>query len=143
MLKPALMILSAATLAACASAPGETKPRGVAAYADDARLGEKISNACFASNIDGFSMNTRDTVVLRDGNREYMVEVLGNCLELDNAVTIGIDARTSCLSRSDYLIVSSSLTGNGPGLGPQRCMIKEIYAWDSDAEAPEEPAPAE
>lgn len=144
MLKPALLILSASLLAACQSMPGETKPAGIAAYADDPRLGEKVSNACFASSIDGFSMNKRDTVVLRDGRKEYMVEVFGNCFDLENAMAIGIDAATSCLSKGDALIVNSSLVGSGAGMGPQRCMIKEIYAWDSKAEkAAAEETPAE
>ena len=134
MLKPALFILSAALLAACQSAPGETKPRGAAAYADDPRLGEKVSSICFASSIDGFSMNERTSVVLREGRKEYLVEVFGTCLDLENALAIGIDSTTSCLSKSDALIVSSSLTGSGIGAGPQRCMIQEIYAWNADAE---------
>ncbi|KCZ87873.1 hypothetical protein HHI_15518 [Hyphomonas hirschiana VP5] len=144
MLKPAFCVLSAALLAACASAPGEARPRGVAAYADDARLGEKVSNVCFASSIDGFSLNERDTVVLREGRKEYLVEVFGNCLDLESAMTIGIDSATSCLSKGDALIVSTSLTGSDIGLGPQRCMIQDIYAWNPDAEAAAEPdTPAE
>lgn len=145
MLRPALLIFSTALLAACQSTPGEPRVRGIAAYEGDPRLGEQVSNICFSSSIDGFSLNERETVVLREGSREYMVEVLGTCLELDSAMTIGIDARTSCLSKGDHLIVSSSFTGNGAGIGPQRCMIKDIYAWDPDAKAEpaEEAAPAE
>lgn len=140
MLKPALLILSAGLLAACQSTPGETKPSGVAAYADDPRLGEKVSSVCFASSIDSFSMNKRDTVVLREGRKDYLVEVFGNCFDLESAMAIGIDAATGCLSKGDALIVSSSLTGSSVGMGPQRCMIKEIYAWDSKAKekVPEE-----
>lgn len=144
MLKPAFLLLSTALLAACQSAPGTATPRGAAAYADDARLGEKVSSICFSSNIDGFSMNERDTVVLREGRDEYLVEVLGTCLDLESALAIGIDSTTSCLSKGDNLIVSSSLTGSNVGIGPQRCMIREIYAWNPDAEdTPEEAAPAE
>lgn len=139
MLRPAVCLLSAALLAACQSAPGASGPRGIAAYADDPRLGEQTDRICFASSIDGFSMNRDHTVVLREGSREYMVEVFGACPELRYAMTIGIDAVTGCLTRGDHLIVSSSLGGTDPtAIGPNRCMIKEMYKWDPKAKTPED-----
>ncbi|MFN4024911.1 MAG: DUF6491 family protein [Hyphomonas sp.] len=141
MIRAAFILAPAVLLAACESMPGNPVPRGIAAYEGDVRLGERTDRICFASSIDGFSANKDRTVVLRDGRKEYLVEVYGACPELDFAQSIGIEARTGCLTRSDALIVSSSLTGSGAGTGPNRCMIKEIYTWDSRAKA--EPAEAE
>lgn len=142
MLRPATLILATALLAACQSTPGERKPEGFAAYEGDPRLGEVVNNACFTSSIDGFSMNEKKSVVLRDGKKEYMVEVFGSCPNLDDAMSIGIDSATSCLSKGDALIVSTSMMGNDVGLGPQRCQIKEIRKWDKNATKAEEPADA-
>lgn len=140
MIRAAFLLAPALLLAACESMPGKPVPRGIAAYEGDARLGERADRICFASSIDGFSANKDRTVVLRDGRKEYLVEVYGACPELDFAQSIGIEARTGCLTRNDALIVSSSLTGSGAGTGPNRCMIKEIYNWDSKARAdPAEP----
>lgn len=141
MIRVAFILAPALLLAACESLPGEPVPRGIAAYEGDVRLGERTDRICFASSIDGFSVNRDRTVVLRDGRKEYLVEVYGACPELDFAQSIGIEARTGCLTRNDALIVSSSLSGSNVGAGPNRCMIKEIHTWDSRAKA--EPAEAE
>lgn len=141
MLRPALLILTTAMLAGCQSAPGTAKPQGIAAYADDARLGEPVDRICFASSIDGFSNNERNTVVLREGRDEYMVEVFGACPDLEYAQSIGIDSTTGCLTRSDAIIVGHS--PGGTGMGPQRCLIKEIRKWDPKAaKAAAEASPA-
>lgn len=145
MLKPAAFLAAAIMMASCTSMPGKPVPRGIAAYEGDPRLGEQVNSICFASTIDGFSTNKDRTVVLRDGRKEYLVEVLGACPELEFAQAIGIDARTSCLTRSDALIVSTSLMGQTTTVGPNRCLIKDIYTWDSKAEPAEDAgaAPAE
>ncbi|MGE6696290.1 DUF6491 family protein [Hyphomonas sp. NPDC076900] len=138
MLRSAALIFTTALLAACQSAPGTGTPQGIAAYADDPRLGEPADRICFASSIDGFSDNKRNTVILREGRDEYMVEVFGACPDLEYAQSIGIDSATGCLTRSDALIVGHSL--GGTGMGPQRCLIREIRKWDRKAEKPAEPA---
>ena len=148
MLKPALLLAATAILASCSSMPGKPVPRGIAAYEGDPRLGERTDSICFASTIEGFSTNKDRTVVLKDGRREYLVEVLGACPELEFAQAIGLDARTNCLTRSDALLVSSSLMGQTTTVGSGRCLIKDIYTWDSRAEAKtgaeaEEAPPAE
>lgn len=143
MLKPALLLAGAAFLAACSSMPGNPVPRGIAAYEGDPRLGERADSVCFASTIDSFNTNKDRTVILRDGQREYLIEVLGACPELEFAQAIGIDARTACLTRSDALLVSSSLIGQTTTVGPNRCLIKDIYSWDSKAKKREAAEPAE
>ncbi|MDP3458529.1 MAG: DUF6491 family protein [Hyphomonas sp.] len=134
-----LAFLAAAALSACASAPSEPVARGVAKYAEDPRLGEETNRICFASGIDGFSMNDRDTVLLHDGKRRYMVEVTGTCFDLDNAESIALDTATGCLTPGDSIIIAQTF---GESFGSRRCMIRDIYLWDPKAEA-EEPAAEE
>lgn len=141
MLRPAVIVAPLLLLAGCESMPGKPVPRGIAAYEGDVRLGERVDRICFASSIDGFSANKDRTVVLRDGRKEYLVEVYGACPELDFAQSIGIEARTGCLTRSDALIVSSSLIGQTGATGPNRCLIKEMHTWDSRAK--DQPAEAD
>lgn len=132
-------IALAALLAACATTPDD-RVRGVAQFEDDPRLGEEVDRICFQSTIDNFSNPTRDTVILEAGvSRQYLVEVFGVCPDLKFAQSIGIAARTSCLTRSDALLVSDSAFGlnDGSGIGPRRCTIRSIYDWDDDAEGEE------
>jgi len=135
LLLPALA-LPGLLLMGCASTPGSTRPDGIAAYADDPRLGEPVDRICFASNISGFSMNTRRSVVLHEGRKHYMVEVFGACPDLEYAQSIGVSSVTGCVTIGDSLIIGSTF---GPeSIGSRRCSIKEIRAWDPRAEAAEE-----
>lgn len=137
-LKTAALAAALSILASCASAPNENAaPKGVAAFDGDPRLGEKTDRACFASTIDNFKMAGDRTVVLESSrSRQHLVEVTGACPQLRRAQTIGVDSRTSCVTRGDSLIVSDSAFGlkHSGGLGPQRCLIKGIHEWDEDAE---------
>ena len=130
-----------AILTACAT-PGENnKARGIAAFDGDPRLGEEVKKVCFNQSIDGFTSTTRDTVVLTKGvSDEYIIEVFGACPNLRSAQRIALDSVTSCLSKSDYLIVYDSAFGTDSGLGPDRCSIRRIHAWDSDAETTDDVA---
>jgi len=127
----ALALLAGAVLTACASAPSERRERGLDAYADDARLGEETNRICFASNIDGFSMNERETVLLHEGRERYMVEVTPGCHDLEHAEAIAIDNTMSCITPGDAIIVSQAMGGT---FGTQRCLITEIREWNRKAE---------
>ncbi len=132
-------LLIAALATACANGlPGQPPSSGIAQFGDDPRLGEPVSSICFASNIDGFSMNRRDTVLLHEGRDRFMVEVFGTCPDLEFAHTIGVDTTASCLSKGDALIVRD--TFGASAMGPRRCVVREIRAWDPKASAPEEKA---
>ncbi|MFC6200087.1 DUF6491 family protein [Ponticaulis profundi] len=126
-------------LSACATAANgasSDEPRGIERYAGDPRLGEEVSNMCFASSVDSFSENTDDTVVLAiSPKKSYLVEVDRGCYNLDTAQSIGLAASMSCASKGDKLIVSDSAFGLGQssGIGPSSCLIKGIYEWDKDA----------
>ena len=138
-----LVFLAAASvlLTACASqAPADAKPKGVAQFAGDPRLGEEVRNVCFTSTISGFHDATDDTVVISKGRDDYLVEVYGNCFNLDQAQQIAVESTTNCLGKGDHLITSDSMSGfhDDTGFGVQRCMIKSVHKWDSKAKAPEE-----
>ncbi len=142
--KIAFCIIAAATLGACASTATENGARtdGIAAYNGDPRLGEKVKSICFNRSIDGFSENTKNTVVLSKGvSDDYMVEVGGVCSKLDYAQSIGIDSTLTCVRPGDYLIVSDSAfsLNDQSGIGPDRCIIKDIRKWDKKAKADETP----
>jgi hypothetical protein len=137
----ALLATASVLLTACASqAPADAKPKGVAQFAGDPRLGEEVRNVCFTSTISGFHDATDDTVVISKGRDDYLVEVYGNCFNLDQAQQIAVDSTTNCLGKGDHLITSDSISGfhDDTGFGVQRCMIKSVHKWDSRAKAPEE-----
>jgi len=139
-MKPIALALAAAlVLTACASGPVEPRKRGMDAYADDPRLGEETQRICFSSNIDGFSLNERETVVLHEGRDRYMVEVTAGCPDLEFAEAIAVDSATGCLTPGDAIIVARTL---GDSFGNNRCLIREMREWDEKAKKPEA-APAE
>ncbi|HRX73676.1 MAG TPA: DUF6491 family protein [Hyphomonas sp.] len=122
-------------LAGCATAAdSEPKPKGVAKYEGDPRLGEKVDKLCFTSNIDSFGNNTRDTFTVREGRDYYLIEVFGSCLSLEHAMTVRLPTSSICLRPGDHVIVSDSLTGHGDGaFSTQRCTVNAIYNWDPKA----------
>ena len=132
-----LAVLAATTLGACTTAPAEPRLRGLEKYADDPRLGPETRSVCFASNIDGFSMNERETVVLQEGRDQYMVEVTAGCTDLEYAESIVVDSHGGCLTPGDSIIVASTL---GDSFGSNRCLIREIREWNPKAEKPAETA---
>jgi hypothetical protein len=132
-----LAVLAATTLGACSTAPAEPRLRGLEKYADDPRLGAEKRNICFASNIDGFSLNERETVVLQEGRDQYMVEVTAGCTDLEYAESIVVDSHGGRLTPGDSIIVARTL---GDSFGSNRCMIREIREWNPKAEKPAEAA---
>lgn len=130
-----VFLLSACATAANGGTAERSENSGIAQFAGDPRLGEEVRNMCFASNVDGFSSPTKDTVILTvSPSKQYLVETQ-SCFNLDRAKSIGLDTSSSCASRGDSLIVSDSAFGlrDSSGIGPDRCLIRSIYAWDKDA----------
>ncbi len=134
-MKHLVLPLSALFLVACASAPAdETRVRGVAQFAEDARLGEQVSKICFASRIDSFGETTRDTVVVEEGRDYYLIETFGTCFNLRNAQRLGVKATDStCLRPGDKLVVSDNIFDVRRQLDFTSCTIKSIYEWDPKA----------
>lgn len=135
MFKPIAPALAAFTLiTACASTPSD-EPKGAAKFAEDPSLGEKVDKICFNRSIDGFTRSDRDTIVVTArANDQYLLEIKGPCNNLRFAQSIAIDSALSCVSRLDTILISTSAFSLNDNLGgPQRCFIKEIYAWDENA----------
>lgn len=130
----ALALAAAVALSSCASAPAEPRKQSLADYAGDPRLGEETRRICFSSNIDGFSLNERRTVVLHEGRDRFMVEVTAGCPDLEFAEAIAVDSATGCLTPGDAIIVARTL---GDSFGNNRCLITEMREWDEKAKKAE------
>ena len=136
-MRPSLTLASTLLiLTGCASTgSSEREPAGIAKYADDPRLGEEVNRICFASNIDSFGNNTRDTFTVREGRDHYLIEVFGTCAPLEHAVTMKIGASTGCLTNGDRIIVSDSLMPRrDQPFSTARCVVKSMHKWDPKAE---------
>ncbi len=136
-MRPSLTLASTMLiLAGCTTTDGsEREPAGIAKYADDPRLGEEVKRICFASNIDSFGNNTRDTFTVREGRDHYLIEVFGTCAPLERAVTMKIGASTSCLTNGDRIVVSDSLMPQrDQPFSTARCVVKSMHKWDPKAE---------
>lgn len=130
-----LVFLLSACAAAANGGMADKEPAGVAKFAGDPRLGEKVDRMCFASNVDSFSQNTRDTVVLElSPGKDFLVETSA-CFDLNRAQSVALDAHSSCVTRGDKLLVSDSAFGleSSTGFGSGSCIIKGIYAWNEKA----------
>lgn len=134
-------VSSVVLLWSCASA-GDPAEDGVAAYADDPRLGAEVDRICFGRQINGFGETTDRTIIVRAGaNEHYLIETIGFCRDLDWAQSIALDRFSSCLTRGDSIIPFDSAFGpDRRDLPAQSCRINAIYDWDEDAEAPAEDA---
>ena len=136
-------MIAAAVLAACvsttptapASVATSTEPRGAARFTEDPRLREEIESACFARNIRGFSENTEDTVILRRStNVRYLIEMAGDCVDLEQAKTIALINRQRCVRPGDRIFVSRFINNLNDGdFTTGQCIISAVYAWDHKA----------
>ena len=142
MIKVSLLLAATSLmLTACSSASDGTSDKDkLAATLSDVRVGEEVRQICFNRSIDGFSKNTRRSVVLSKGiNDKFLVTVSGSCPTLSYAQSIGLDSTSSCVGRGDILIVSDSAFGLDNGtIRPDRCFIRDIYNWNEDAEEADE-----
>lgn len=120
-------------LAACSTEPSQSKAERAAMI--EARKGAEVSSVCFAGQIDSFSTTGRNAVVVRTSPRdEYLLQTT-SCFNLDNAMSLEIENRSSCLSRGDNIIAYDSVFGDdGTGMQPSRCLITGMYEWKSEAE---------
>lgn len=91
-----------------------------------AESASRPSEPCLRSNlIDGFQKATRDSVVLTQGSRQWLVETAGTCSGLDFANTIGTKSRTTCFTAGDSLVFSDA------GFR-QSCMVSDVTYLPKD-----------
>ncbi len=124
------------------TAPGATKMAANAeAEKPDPRRGEEVKSLCYGGRISGFGETTRNSVVIRQGRKNYLLETYNGCLDLEYAQSLSLNRFSGCLSRGDRLIGFDSPFGHD-NFGPrsQPCTIKTIYEWDKDATETETPA---
>lgn len=57
-----------------------------------------------ASQVNGFSKATRDSVVLLVGAKDFLVEFNGACIGLDSAISIAAVSATSCFDVGDKIV---------------------------------------
>lgn len=109
---------------------------------NDPRIGEKVSQVCFARDIDGWNSvdNDRNAVIISLNRREkYKLKLVGACdpnLAMMRAAFITRPG-SSCLSRGDKVKTDGDL-GRGRGSG---CTVMAINKWDPDALEKEERNP--
>ena len=131
---PALALMAAA---ACTTSPQQDSEAEAENWRTDARLGEQVDRICFASAVDDFQMTTRRSVVVERGvNDHYLIETMGNCQDLRNALSMSFDTfpGSSCISKGDSIYAYDSLFGpDRMDIPPIRCPIKAIYKWEEDA----------
>lgn len=73
--------------------------------------------------------NDDKTLYVRAGRDTYRMETFGRCLDLDNALTIGLDSHPSssiCSAQDVTVIVHSN------GMGVQRCPVRELVKLTPD-----------
>ena len=130
-----LLALTALGLSACATTQSSNMLDGYDFnLEDDPRLGEKMNSACSVRTVRGFSLHSDTTIVFDiSPRRKILVEVFGMCHNLETAMRIALDPKTSCLTPGDKIIVSSSMfAGSSSPFDTETCRVKSIYSWGYD-----------
>lgn len=139
MKRPGMMIAALAALAAgtaaCATT-SETASSDPAVYLADARLGNKVDKVCFKASINDFRAPTASTVIIEKGVKDYLVQTVDACNQLDGAQSIAFDnfETSGCVSEADYISASYSRLGADNSAPSSRCRIAAIYEWNEEAQ---------
>lgn len=106
-----------------------------------ARLGAKVDRICFSRDISNFTTidDEDDAVLLERGvNDWYKVTLAGACnynrLRFAQSVAIDERPRGGCITPGDALVFSDSAFGDFSFPNATRCIITEMFRWDSKAE---------
>lgn len=128
------------SLGACSATPADNTQQNIDVQSD-ARVGEAVNQLCFASTIDNFKMPTRNSVVVEKGvNDEYLIQTMGNCFDLQNAMSLSFDTfpGSGCISKGDSIFAYDSVFGpDNMSMPAMRCPIAQIYKWDGSKAADE------
>ncbi len=85
--------------------------------------------------VTSYQINTWTAVddehlIIRSGVQdEYLLELIGPCINLSSAIFVGISSPTSRLDSFGEIVVDS------PGIGRERCNIRNIYVLENVAPA--------
>ena len=125
------LIIISALLSACAT---KDNAREKVSLDNDPRIGDKVSQVCFVSNIRGWKPvdNDRNSVVVTMNNRnEYKLKLSGSCDPNLAMMSMAIIPRggSNCFQRGDKVKTDGDLS-KGFGSG---CTIMSINKWDPDA----------
>lgn len=132
MLNRILCAAALALLSGCESTLGPAHPVGIDIYADDERLGDNVDQVCFEDHIDRFRRPNEQTVILRKGRKEYLIEVNRGCWEMKGAQFVEVIRNKDgkiCLAPGERVWVSQSSAVGLARLGPQNCSIVEVREW--------------
>ena len=103
-------IMSMLVLSGCGSAgmPGSNEARIAAALEKHEVVRGEVVNSVANFRITGWhAINNRNLILTAGVHDHYLVSLATPCLDLDFAVSIALDTRTSLLSRGDDVIVNS------------------------------------
>ena len=125
------LLLFTALLSACGATDNEQEK---VSLDNDPRVGDKVSQVCFVSNIRGWKPvdNDRNSLVVTMSNRdEYKLKLSGSCDPNLAMMTTAIIPRggSTCFQRGDKVKTDGDLS-KGFGSG---CTIMSVNKWDPDA----------
>ena len=123
-------MLGAALLLGCASSSEQAKTRFD--KDNDPRVGEEVSQVCYARNISGWSNvdNDDNALIVNIRNKEtYKVALIGGCNpdRAINKVAVITRGANGCMSAGDKLSTDSQLNKQAS------CTIRGIYEWNADS----------
>lgn len=106
----------------------------------DSRIGEEVSQICFAQSLNGFRtvVGVDNVVVLEKGVRDALrVALSGLCTArtLSFAQSVAIDSRPAggCFTRGDVLVFSDSAFFYDRPIERTRCVVTRIDEWNERA----------
>lgn len=85
----------------------------------------------FASQVNGFSKATEESVVLSAGAKDYLVTFASPCRDIEDAQGIAAVAATSCFGKGDRVVFTK------PGGFQEICFAREVTPLPKAAKPPE------
>lgn len=125
-----LLLAAIAMLAgnACVSPPATKQP------AHRGTRGAEVARVCTIRASSGFQQLAANSVLLTiSPKRQYLIDTIGSCPDLDSAFSIGFDTWDRCLSPGDKIIIPPAFSSRPPRTPTPSCRVRRIYDWQSPA----------